>query len=129
MNQENTFSYNYSARENKEVQEIRKKYLPEKENKLEELKRLDKRVQESGTLEALVVGVLGFLLFGTGVCLVIGVIGSGIWMVILGIFLGIIGAAGMIAAYPVYCVVFKKRKTELTPRILELAAQLTGESV
>ena len=128
MNQENTFSYNYSARENKEVQEIRKKYLPEGENKLGELKRLDKRVQESGMLEALVVGVLGFLIFGTGVCLTIGVIGSGIWMVIMGIFLGIIGAAGMIAAYPLYCVVFNKRKAELTPRILELAAQLSGES-
>ena len=128
MNQENTFSYNYSARENKEVQEIRKKYLPDGENKLEELKRLDKRVQESGMLEALVVGVLGFLIFGTGVCLTIGVIGSGIWMVIMGIFLGIIGAAGMIAAYPLYCVVFNKRKAELTPRILELATQLSGES-
>lgn len=128
MNQENTFSYNYSARENKEVQEIRKKYLPEGENKLDELKRLDKRVQESGMLEALVVGVLGFLLFGTGVCLTIGVIGSGIWLVIMGIFLGIIGAAGMIAAYPLYCVVFNKKKAELTPRILELAAQLSGES-
>lgn len=41
MNQENTFTYKYSAKENKEVQEIRKKYLPQSESKLDELKRLD----------------------------------------------------------------------------------------
>ena len=38
MNQETTFIYNYSAKENKEVQEIRNKYLPREESKLEELK-------------------------------------------------------------------------------------------
>ena len=32
-----TFSYRYSAKENKEVQEIRRKYLPREESKLEEL--------------------------------------------------------------------------------------------
>ena len=36
MNQENTFSYEYSAKENKEIQEIRKKYLPQSESKLED---------------------------------------------------------------------------------------------
>ena len=29
MNQENTFSYKYSAKENQEIEEIRKKYLPQ----------------------------------------------------------------------------------------------------
>ena len=40
----NTFSYNYSATRNKEVESIRKKYLPHEESKLETLKRLDYRV-------------------------------------------------------------------------------------
>lgn len=123
MSQENAFSYNYSAKENKEVQEIRKKYLPQGENKLEELKRLDKQVQESGIVKSLVIGIIGFLLFGTGVCLTVGVIGNGIWMAVLGVLLGIVGAAGMIVAYPLYRKVFNKRKAELTPRILELVAE------
>ena len=41
ISQDNTFSYKYSAVENKEIQEIqeiRKRYLPQSENKLEELK-------------------------------------------------------------------------------------------
>ena len=37
-----TFSYKYSAKDNKEIQEIRKKYLPKTESKLEELKRLER---------------------------------------------------------------------------------------
>ena len=55
---ENTFSYTYSAPENQEVLNIRKKYLPREETKLEELKRLDRTVQNSGVMEALIVGVV-----------------------------------------------------------------------
>lgn len=119
-----TFSYNYSAKENKEVQEIRKKYLPQEESKLEELKRLDRCVQESGMMESLIVGIGGMLVFGLGMCLAMEVIGNS---VILGILLGIVGAAGMFAAYPVYRKIFNKTKEKYTPRILELTAELTGE--
>lgn len=48
ISQDNTFSYKYSAVENKEIQEIRKKYLPQNESKLEELKRLDMQAQMPG---------------------------------------------------------------------------------
>lgn len=53
ISQDNTFSYKYSAVENKEIQEIRKKYLPQSESKLEELKRLDMQVQNAGMAESL----------------------------------------------------------------------------
>lgn len=124
MSKEVTFSYNYSATENKEVQEIRKKYLPQEESKLEELKRLDRCVQESGMLESLVVGIIGALVFGLGMCLSMEVIGNSI---VLGVLLGIVGAVGMFAAYPVYRKIFDKTKAKYAPRILELTAELTGE--
>ena len=38
MNQDIGFSYIYSAKENKEILEIRKKYLPQEESKPDELK-------------------------------------------------------------------------------------------
>ena len=41
----NTFSYNYSATKNKEVESIRRKYMPHEESKLERLKKLDLCVQ------------------------------------------------------------------------------------
>ena len=41
MNQENSFHYKYSAVENREIEEIRKKYITAVESKMGELKRLD----------------------------------------------------------------------------------------
>ena len=120
MNQETTFIYNYSAKENKEVQEIRSKYLPREESKLEELKRLDYTVQNSGMIESLCAGIGGILMFGLGLCLAMQVIGSGVFSIVLGILLGIVGMIGMIAAYPVYRKIAQKAKVEYAPRILQL---------
>lgn len=93
MNQEITFRYDYSAKENIEVQKIRKKYLPQCESKLEELKRLDRTVQNSGMIESLCVGIGGLLIFGLGLCLVMQVIGNGALIAIVGILLGVVGMA------------------------------------
>ena len=123
---ENTFSYQYSAKENAEVQAIRKKYLPRSESKLEELKRLDEAVQTSGMVESLCAGIGGLLMFGLGMCLAMQVIGSGLVMMGVGILIGIIGIAGMLIAYPVYRKVFAATKEKYAPRILQLAEELSG---
>ncbi|MBE6901326.1 MAG: hypothetical protein E7478_02520 [Ruminococcaceae bacterium] len=128
MNQDTTFVYRYSAKDNKEVQEIRRKYLPHEESKLEELKRLDSIVQNSGMIESLCIGVGGVLVFGLGLCLAMQVIGSGMFAVVSGVLLGIIGTAGMVVAYPIYRKVFSKTKEQYAPRILELTAELTNEN-
>ena len=41
-NGNNTFHYTYSAKQQEEVQRIRKKYLPPEEDKMEQLRRLDR---------------------------------------------------------------------------------------
>ena len=123
MEQQNAFSYTYSAPENQEILSIRSKYLPRTESKLEELKRLDKQVQSSGVVEALSIGVAGCLIFGLGMCLAMEVIGSAMW---LGILLGIAGAIGMGFAYPINRKCYNKVKRQHLPRILELTAELTG---
>ena len=125
MNSENTFEYTYSAKDNQEVLAIRSKYLPRQESKLEELKRLDRTVQESGMTESLSVGITGCLVFGLGMCLAMEVIGS---MPVLGVIVGILGAALMIPAYPVYKAIYNKTKEKLTPRILELANELSHQN-
>ena len=121
---ENTFSYTYSARENQEVLNIRKKYLPQEETKLEELKRLDHLVQNSGVTESLCAGIGGCLIFGLGLCFVLEVTGRIIW---LGVILGLVGTFGMLAAFPVYRKIFNKAKAQHSPRILELASELSGQ--
>lgn len=125
--QDKIFSYCYSAKENTEVLEIRKKYLPQNESKIDELKRLDALVQGSGVVEALCAGFIGFMLLGLGVCLTVQIIGFGGWLIALGILLAIVGIIGMAVAYPMYRRIFGRTKAKYTPRILELAAELSGE--
>lgn len=127
MEQEKSFHYTYSAKENQEIRDIRKKYLPREETKLEELKRLDNLVQSAGIMESLCAGIGGALVFGLGICLSMKVIGSGAISMTLGILLGIIGTAGMLAAYPIYQRLFAKAKEKHAPRILELTEELTGK--
>lgn len=121
MNKENTFSYTYSAKENQEVLQIRQKYLPREETKLDELKRLDRLVQSSGITEGLSIGVFGCLMFGFGLCLTMKVIGSMPW---LGIALGLLGTVVMVLAYPVYKNILSSRRKQYTPQILELSEKI-----
>ena len=121
---ENVFSYTYSAICRQEVLNIRKKYLPREETKLEELIRLDSLVQNSGVTQSLCAGIGGCLVFGLGLCLAMEVIGQMIW---LGVILGLVGTGGMVAAFPVYRKLYNKAKAQHTPRILELVAQLSGQ--
>ena len=123
-NQKNSFYYKYSAEENKEIEEIRKKYLPVVESKVDELKRLDAQVQNSGVATALCIGVVGCLIFGTGMCFSMQVLGTGILTMILGIILGIAGALMMAMSYPVYQKKQQKMKECLASKILELSNEI-----
>lgn len=123
MNENTAFHYTYSAAQNSEIREIRRKYLPPEENKLELLRSLDKRVKSAGQIPSLTVGVLGCLIFGCGMCFGMQILGSS---VLLGILLGLIGALVMTAAYPVYRLFARHARKELVPRILALTDELMG---
>ena len=124
MNQENSFHYKYSAVENREIEEIRKKYLPAVESKIDELKRLDAQVEKAGVANALCIGIVGSLIFGLGLCFAMHVLGTGVLTMLLGIMLGLAGILMMSMAYPVYRKTQQKMKEELTPRILALSNEL-----
>ena len=117
----NTFSYNYSAVRNKEVESIRRKYMPHEESKLERLKKLDLRVQMAGTIESLCLGIIGSLVFGIGMCFFLDVFAGAAWLSAL--FM-IIGSLIMIPAYPIYRKIAQKTKAELTPEILRLSEEI-----
>ena len=117
----NTFSYNYSAVRNKEVESIRNKYMPREESKLERLKKLDLRVQMAGTIESLCFGIVGALVFGIGMCFFLDVFAGAAWLSAL--FM-IIGSLIMIPAYPIYRKIAQKTKAELTPEILRLSEEI-----
>ena len=116
-----SFTYSYSATKNNEVENIRKKYMPREESKLERLKKLDVQVQMAGMIESLTLGIIGALVFGIGMCFFLEVFSGALWITAL--FM-IIGALIMIPAYPIYKRISVKTKRELTPEILHLSEEL-----
>ncbi len=120
----NTFIYNYSATQQKEVEAIRKKYVPKERDKMDRLRALDSKVQNAGTIESLCLGIIGVLIFGVAMCFALGVFGTAWWPAIP---IGIVGVALMLPAYPLYKRLHNKKKEALTPEILALTEELIGK--
>ncbi len=124
MNNENktdVFEYTYSAAQQEEVKKIREKYMctPKEEDKLETLRRLDASVTQKGTIFSLIFGIVGTLVFGTGMCCCL------VWELFLpGVLVGIVGLIGVAMAYPVYTHITQKEKERLAPEILRLTEEL-----
>ena len=66
------FEYTYSAKRQEEIEAIKKKYVKEEDDKFKQLQKLDKTAERLGTILAILSGLIGTLLFGTGMsfCLV-----------------------------------------------------------
>ena len=131
-NKENeAFCYTYSAKEQEEIKNIRKKYAtPEaSEDKMERLRRLDKSVTDKATTKSLIVGIIGALIMGTGMSLVMTDLGKvlGAYQnaaLYIGILVGIVGIVLVGYAYPVYNRVLKKERERIAPEILQLTEEL-----
>lgn len=118
---ENKFEYTYSAAQQKEVERIREKYVPKETagDKLEELRRLDRSVENAGTVASLVVGIVGALILGTGMACVLE------WrLYVVGILVGVIGLLACVASYPIYRKVVAKKKAQVGPLILRLSEEI-----
>ena len=116
-----TFEYNYSAKQQKEIKTIREKYVPKEENKMEQLWRLDASATKPGTAASIIVGVIGALLFGIGMCCTMVWMGN---LFIPGIVIGVAGLLAIAAACPVYTHITKKQREKLAPEIMRLTDEL-----
>lgn len=118
-----TFNYTYSASQQEEIKKIREKYsTPDKqEDKMEQLRRLDRSVTKPGTVISLIIGVISTLVMGGGMsmCMV-----SGSDLFIPGIIVGAVGMLGVIAAYPIYSMITKRQREKLAPEIIRLSNEL-----
>lgn len=115
------FSYTYSAKEQEEVKQIRQKYMPKEVGKMEQLRKLDQSVTKKGTTISLLVGIVGALLLGVGMCC------SMVWMgslFIPGIIIGLVGIAVLSMAYPLYMHITKKEREKIAPEIMRLSDEL-----
>lgn len=113
------FHYTYSANQQEEVKRIREKYLPPAEDKLEQLRRLDRSAARKGQIAALATGILSALILGVGMCCAM------VWSLILpGVAIGAVGIAGVCAAYPLYTRITRRERERLSPAILRLSEEL-----
>lgn len=126
MSEKEVFNYSYSAKQQEEIEAIKKKYMPKSEadqkaGKMQELRRLDQQVELAATICAIIVGAIGTLVFGTGMSLIMAFETP---MYLPGIIAGVIGIAGIAAALPVYRIVLKKKREKIAPKILALTEEL-----
>lgn len=126
MENKEGFSFTYSAEQQKEVEAIRKKYLPREEDKMEQLRKLHAVPTQKAQAASLAVGIIGALIMGTGMSLAMTDIGAalGSFAMVLGIVVGIVGMVLVALAYPIFNRVLKKEREKIAPEILRLSDEL-----
>lgn len=126
MEQNENFSFTYSAQQQKEVESIREKYLPRQETKMEQLRRLHAIPTHKAQAASLTIGILGALILGTGMSLAMTELGAllGKLAMVIGIGVGLLGISLVSLAYPVYNRVLKVQRRKLAPQILQLSEEL-----
>ena len=124
MNNENTFSYTYSAKENEEVQRIRDRYTQTSRTEMDELKELDAKVHRPANVFAYSFGSISAIIMGTGMSLVMTDIGADIGIadaMVTGVIVGIIGMLMVIANYPIYKRILGSRRKKYADEIMALS--------
>jgi hypothetical protein len=126
MENKDRFSFTYSAQQQKEVEAIRKKYLPQETDKMDQLRKLHAIPTKKARVASLTVGIIGALIMGTGMSLAMTEIGAALGglAMILGIAVGLVGMVLVALAYPLYNRVLKKQREKIAPEILRLSDEL-----
>ena len=93
MENKEGFNFTYSAAQQQEVENIRKKYLPKDEDKMELLRKLHGIPTQKAQAASLAVGIVGALIMGIGMSLAMTEIGAaiGAFAMVVGIAVGIVG--------------------------------------
>ena len=126
MEKHDPFTFTYSAQQQKEVEEIRKKYIPREEDKMEQLRKLHAMPTAKAQSASLAVGIIGTLILGLGMSLAMTDLAAalGSLAMVLGIVVGLAGMVLVALAYPIYNRVLRKEREKIAPEILRLSDEL-----
>lgn len=129
MKNNETFKMTYSATEQEEIDQIRKKYVPREmreEDKMTKLRALDGGVTKKATIYSVTVGVVGALVMGAGMSMIMTDFGKlfGGAAFPVGIVAGSIGIVIAALAYPLYNSTLKKEREKIAPEVLKLTEEL-----
>jgi len=129
--EQNGFTYTYSAKEQAELKRIRDKYtVPDgSEDKMARLRRLDASVTNTAQAIALALGIVGALILGFGMSLCMTDFAEFLGLqrdtaMVVGIITGILGGILASLAYPIYNAIVKAKRKKLAPEIIRLADEL-----
>lgn len=114
------YAYTYSSKRNEEINNILSKYAPKEEDKMEQLRQLDQRVTQRGSVISILVGTISSLVFGIGMCCTM------LWTSYFaaGIVIGVLGVIGVSSAYPIYNYVVKKERAKIADQVIALGNEL-----
>ncbi|MDE7384770.1 MAG: hypothetical protein K2M84_03320 [Anaeroplasmataceae bacterium] len=121
------FTYEYQAptqEERKEINTIQQRYRLENPSntKLKRLRLLDSRVKNIPNIVAYVMGIVGVLVFGTGLTCVLE------WdLILIGMLIMILGAGIVLPTYFVHQLISKHLKAKYREEILKLSEELLNE--
>ena len=129
MENKEGFSFTYSAAQQQEIENIRKKYLPEEIDKMAQLRKLHAVPSQKAQAASIAIGVIGALVMGTGMSLAMTDLGEILgsyadFAMFIGIVVGILGMILVALAYPTYNRVLKKERQRIAPEILRLSDEL-----
>ena len=113
----------YKAQLEFEVNQIRSKYLPQDQNKLEQLKKLDKKVTVPGKKAAAIMVLSILVLFAAG-----GTLIYFFKLILPGTICCVLGLSCAFLIKPVYNFVTEKERTRLAPQIMRLSDEILGHS-
>lgn len=126
MESKDTFKMTYSAGQQEEIEEIRKKYVPKETSKMDQLRALDESAEKKATRVSILIGIIGTLIMGVGMSLTMTEIGNvlGTAAMPVGIVIGVLGIAILALAYPIYNRTLQKEREKIAPEILRLSDEL-----
>ena len=126
MSDNDTFRMTYSAEEKDEIEKIRDKYTEKKPDDMTRLKALDKESESIATMVSIIAGVVGILVFGTGLSLYLSELGDALGEAVLpvSILVGLVGVILMVSAFPLYMHTLRKEREKRKDEILALADEL-----
>ncbi len=114
-----------NVNEKKYIEKIKEQYSEKKTSKIDELQKLDNKVNLPATILTYTLGILGSLVLGIGMCISMKIILKDLF--ILGIIIGIIGIIMILINYPLYKKVLDSRRKKYSNQIIEITNELLNE--
>lgn len=109
------------------VQKIRTQYTEKEYTKLDELKKLDKKVKAPANAFAYIFGTLSALIMGSGMSLIMTDLNEMIGLadpMLPGIVIGVVGMLMAILNYPIYKGMLNSRRQKYADQIVALSDQI-----